>query len=806
LNITSSRTTMKNVKFLSALFRSFSLLIAGFCATMLLFLSLSAGAQQWSSVTVKKFNGTAWEAVGSEGFSVGSANNIRIATGPDGTPYVVYQDFSEGSKATVQKFNGSAWVPVGAPGISNGFATWPAIAIGSDGTPFIVYSDYAGGSKATVKKFNGAAWVNAGNPYFSAGIAEYTEIALSSTNIPYVLYRDISAGYKTTVKRLNGAVWTTVGQEGFSDGNVFDLSIAIAPNDTVYAAYQDMSAGGSATVKKFNGTQWETVGEAGITGGNATDLSLVAMNNNKLCLAYANWRARVTCFEAGIWKTQSSAGIVPGSANYPQMSISNAGIAYLAYTSFVHVPVLIYTPPAWVNLPSLPNFAGSLEYPKIATTPLGFIYVACMESTNQPDTSIVRIFQYDGAAWTALSNTGLDYENLTILDFAVDKTGVPYLVYSNNTNTMGYKLVVSRFNGSVWEPVGDAFPIDINSYKLAFSADNTPYLAYRNNVTSGITVQKFTGVAWEPIGSELSVPGSSSDHIDFAVSANGTPYVLYKNIYQLRVARLDGNLWTPLGDTISPKPNNFYALALAGNTPYVLYEDFPYRKGVVKKWDGQAWTMLGGGSFSADEVRQPSIFATNTHTVFVAYESYGSYGLFVKSFDDDACTSSVAISGPDTVLTDQTVSFSAGAGFASYFWNAGAGVVLNGQGTAQVQLGFAAPGTALISLTVTDSEGCTYVASRNVIVSESVGTQAPAAFLWISPNPFSDRLYFELTQMTGSKAHLRVSDASGRIRWERMDALPGVFQLETASWPSGMYFLQLDTEQQATAVWRLVKM
>ena len=120
---------------------------------------------------------SSWASLGEAGFSAGSAAYISIAINSSGTPYVVYQDVSNGNKANVMKYNGSSWELVGESGFSAGNASYTSIAFDSNDTPYVVYKDAVNSYKATVMKYNGSSWQPVGTAGFSADTADYTTIA-----------------------------------------------------------------------------------------------------------------------------------------------------------------------------------------------------------------------------------------------------------------------------------------------------------------------------------------------------------------------------------------------------------------------------------------------------------------------------------------------------------------------------------------------------------------------------------------------------------------------------------------------------
>ena len=232
-----------------------------------------------NKATVMKFTGNNWETVGSAGFSAGSVINggfISLAINSSGTPYVAYRDDGNGFKATVKKYNGSNWETVGSVGFSAGAVYFTSIAINSSGTPYVAYTDIANGERTTVKKFNGSSWETVGSVGFSVGLSYYTSIALDASGTPYVVYDDYISR-KATVKKYNGTSWETVGSMSSSIAEIKYTSIAINASGSPYIVYQDSGNEFKATVMKYNGSSWETVGSVGFSAGKA-DYTSIAIN------------------------------------------------------------------------------------------------------------------------------------------------------------------------------------------------------------------------------------------------------------------------------------------------------------------------------------------------------------------------------------------------------------------------------------------------------------------------------------------------------------------------------------------------
>jgi hypothetical protein len=241
-------------------------------------------------VTVMKYNSasSAWEPVGSDingiptmvyestGDGLGS---LSLAIAPDNTPYIAFADSSKSNKATVMKLNGSAWEPVGTVGFSAHEAVYISLAISNDGTPYVAYNDLETiwNYRVTVKKYIPSDWTDVQ----SFGIPVTVKIMTDSAGVPYVGYVYGIAPdrfpkmvkYKTIEGFTNfrglpadGLDWTVYSSTPFY------YSIAIDANDTAYAAFDH----GKALVRRFNAVSdaWESVGLEDFSAGNIAYISI----------------------------------------------------------------------------------------------------------------------------------------------------------------------------------------------------------------------------------------------------------------------------------------------------------------------------------------------------------------------------------------------------------------------------------------------------------------------------------------------------------------------------------------------------
>jgi hypothetical protein len=300
--------------------------------------------------TVKRYDGTSWVAVGSDGFSASGISFPSLAFAPDGTPYVAYQDFGSSSKATVMKFNGTSWVAVGSPGFSTGqLIGYTSLAFAPDGTPYVAYRDGGSGSPATVMKFDGTSWVAVGSAGFSAGSAVYTTLAFAPDGTPYVAYQDGVNSSKATVMKFNGTSWAAVGSAGFSAGQADYTSLAFAPDGTAFVAYRDGGNSSKATVMKFNGSSWIAVGSAGFSPDQVYYTSLAFAPDGTPCVAYEDRansaHATVIKFNGTSWAAVGSAGFSPGGTVGNSLAFTPDGAPIVALKIGSEVTVMQFAAP-----------------------------------------------------------------------------------------------------------------------------------------------------------------------------------------------------------------------------------------------------------------------------------------------------------------------------------------------------------------------------------------------------------------------------------------------------------------------------
>ncbi|WP_338378726.1 T9SS type A sorting domain-containing protein [uncultured Flavobacterium sp.] len=229
-------------------------------------------------ISVKKFDGTNWQAVGPLNFSIYTETKFDLKIDQNGVPYVIY------AAGIVQKFNGTNWefVGTGIPGINTSSYDFE---INFDNNN-VLYGTYYANSKINVSQFNGTDWIQIDgtslNPYTNT---KNHKIVFDSNNTLYLGF--IDNNNKVHIKTYNGSSWIYVGSEIMNSNNVVDFDFQIN-NNIPYVAFSNQIDGFRyrASIYKFENNSWQFVGQPEVSPGAVTDLKLIFGNNNTPVISY----------------------------------------------------------------------------------------------------------------------------------------------------------------------------------------------------------------------------------------------------------------------------------------------------------------------------------------------------------------------------------------------------------------------------------------------------------------------------------------------------------------------------------------
>jgi hypothetical protein len=205
--------------------------------------------------SVMKFNGSSWEYIGAKGFTdpvqkYGGPFNLSLTLDNNGIPYIAYQDFTNGSITTIKRFNGTNWENVGTPGFAGWNATWTrSMAFDSKNTPYFVGSS---SGHVVAFRFENNTWAPLGTPMSTQGGCEYASIAIGKSDTVFLAYQDYGVTRRASAVKYDGTKWVYVGQQGFSSSSVQYVTCDVDADRNLYIAFADNDTPQwNATVMKF---------------------------------------------------------------------------------------------------------------------------------------------------------------------------------------------------------------------------------------------------------------------------------------------------------------------------------------------------------------------------------------------------------------------------------------------------------------------------------------------------------------------------------------------------------------------------
>ena len=217
----------------------------------------------------------------SSGEMVYTGSSFKTAVNPvSGELYLAYSFTPEGGVKNigVKKFNGTDFVQVGTEGIVPKPAEGNAVAVSSvyslvfdtSGTPYVLYKAGDVANFMSVRKFDGSEWVAVGNTGFGqrqASIGWGPSLYFNDSGNPGIVYtldrRNTTSAYANEVLYLDGAEWQSGTISGFP---VYDSST----NDGIFyggpVAKLNGKTYGFFTANKFglyvyelSGNAWSTI-------------------------------------------------------------------------------------------------------------------------------------------------------------------------------------------------------------------------------------------------------------------------------------------------------------------------------------------------------------------------------------------------------------------------------------------------------------------------------------------------------------------------------------------------------------------
>lgn len=210
-----------------------------------------------NKLTVAKFDGSQWAKVGAASFTnIINGSNYSMDIALDGTPYILYSDKGSANQKSpsVMKYNGSAWEQVGTQGYETLSPAYMGIAALENTIVTAMQNSAVAGSyakrAAITSIWNGTAWQTESPISGTYG----TAATASNGKVAYALFVPASAPYAYTIIKAASATDKSVVLEAklpedAVSGYLYENSMAIAPDGTLYLLAADKPDGGVYKVR-----------------------------------------------------------------------------------------------------------------------------------------------------------------------------------------------------------------------------------------------------------------------------------------------------------------------------------------------------------------------------------------------------------------------------------------------------------------------------------------------------------------------------------------------------------------------------
>jgi hypothetical protein len=253
------------------------------------------------------------------------------------------------------------------------------------------------------------------------------------------------------------------------------------------------------------------------------------------------------------------------------------------------------------------------QSPAIATV-AGTLEVAFSE--NMSGTSKIVVKAFDGSSWNPV---GVPF---TALGGGSGGAFVPSIASFGNLNPLP-RVAWSEVNGGVpqiyvadysiangFQNVGSGQPLNVNATHSAFNpklanVGGTAYVTWsENGAASQVFVKKLAGGAWSAAGAQpLNADPTHNAGNPSIASIGGAPYVAWSESAtgagtEIRVARLTGSSWTPVGNPLNLSPGldaSGPSITSIGGVPFLAWtQGTGAAKQVrVAQLSGSDWTLVG---------------------------------------------------------------------------------------------------------------------------------------------------------------------------------------------------------------------
>lgn len=320
----------------------------------------------------------------------------------------------------------------------NGWDVRPSIITDTAGNPYVSYSIVNDSLEIVVKRYDGASWMQVGD---TSSFLRGTQTALAFSKKDSLFLGMLHTWDHTVrVYRYNGSNWSMVGNPfPYIGPGASETSLAIDTLGRIFFGYNAGTNASIGNIITFDGSNWVPVGNTSFLS-HTSRISLRISPQNELYVGYNNYYgtgagglfSRIQKYNGVSWDT-----VGPAIPSYLyNIDLAPDGTPYIAHSTLVTVEKLVNN--NW--------------------DPVGM-------TSNIPGYTGIGLGDY---GW----------------HLAIDKSGVPYVAYSEGNVSIGAVASVKKFDGTSWVQVGAhgfTYTSAVDA-RLAFGKSRI-FIAYSDNQT-----------------------------------------------------------------------------------------------------------------------------------------------------------------------------------------------------------------------------------------------------------------------------------------------------------------------------------
>ncbi len=318
-------------------------------------------------------------------------------------------------------------------------------------------------------------------------------------------------------------------------------------------------------------------------------------------------------------------------------TLDNNGTPYVVYALFPEFNILVmkFENGSWQSVGDTPNMPGSFGFfisASLAFSSNNTPYLA-YKNTTSSNYNVVTVKKLENGIWQNVGTGGISSGWSGSCVLAINNNDVPYVFYAEGSDSG--KATVKKFENDSWQIVGQAgFSIgQISSISVIIDDDDVPYVAYSDSGNeNSVYVKKFENGSWLPVGDEAGIPVTvySSQNTLF-IGNNNTPYIAYRlnvtsfpsYISEVGFKKYINNEWQQVGELILEGPGIGTSFGLYNDIPYMAYtvgenED----SATVIRFENDTWQVVGEEGFSEGITTGIRLTISNNGVPYVAFNNH----------------------------------------------------------------------------------------------------------------------------------------------------------------------------------------